>query len=376
MKIKNTLLLLPFIFAVACSNSSPDKKGFELKGQLNNSHKEKIILEQMTIEGIKRIDSIEIDEKGEFKMTPVIAEIGFYRLSLSEKNLATFIFNPDEKVTVTGDARNIGNTYKVNGSPDSKLFWDVNQVSMNNYNQRDSLQKVFQLFMGVVKDSMRIDSMSKALERPYTALVDSHNRYLQSFIEKNNTSFASLAAIQQLKSEDFIQTYFILDKGLFAKYPNSLYIKSFHESVESLKKIAIGSLAPDIIMNTPDGKPLSLSSLRGKVVLVDFWASWCGPCRAENPNVVRAYNKYKAKGFDVFSVSLDKDVEKWKAAIQKDNLSWSNHVCDFQFWQSPVVKLYNFQAIPTNVLIDKKGIILAKSLRGEELEKKLAEIFK
>ncbi len=382
MKLRNTLLLMPFIMIVACSNSNPEK-GFEIKGKLDNAHGNSIYLEQMSVEGNKKLDSAVLDDKGEFKMTTLITEIGFYRLRLAEKNSATFIFAPDEKVSITGDATNLQTTYKVDGSPDSKLFWDVNSSSMKNYRQRDSLQQVFQLFVNGVKDSARVDSISKALEKPYTALLDTHNKYLQTFIEKNNTSFAALAAIQQLKPDEYPDTYLKLDESLFAKYPNSSYVKSFHESMgklkqasEAAKKVAIGQPAPEINFNNREGKPLALSSLKGKYVLVDFWASWCGPCRKENPNVVAMYNKYKAKGFDIYSVSLDTDAEKWKAAIIKDNLSWSNHVCDFMPWQSPVVKLYNFQGIPTNVLLDKNGVIIGKSLRGEELEKKLAEIFK
>ncbi len=383
MKLKNTLLLLPFVFGMACSTSNSATAGFELKGKLSNPHNENLVLEQMSTDGIKKIDSVTLDESGSFKLTSAIKEIGFYRLRISERNFATFIFSPDEKVTITGDAGNLGNTYTVSGSPDSKLFWDVNQASMKNYMKLDSIQKAFQLFMSVVKDSNRVDSMSKALQGPYEGMVAAHNKYLIHFVESNTTSFAALAAVQQLQGDEFIPTYVKLDEGLFKKYPTSPYIKSFHESVaqqkqkgEAEKKVAIGQPAPEITMNTPEGKPLSLSSLKGKVVLVDFWASWCGPCRKENPNVVRAYNKYKSKGFDIFSVSLDKEATNWKAAIAKDGLSWTNHVCDFQFWQSPVVKLYNFNGIPTNVLIDRNGIIIAKSLRGEDLENKLAEIFK
>lgn len=377
MKLFSGLLILPFAAMVACSNTSTSNTPFELNGKLKNPSGETVYLEQLAAGGVKQIDTAVLDENGAFSIHCNLPEIGFYRLRISERNFATLILDTNEHVNIDGDAKDLGNTYSVDGSPESKLFWDVNQASMKNYRLRDSIQKVFQNFVAAAgNDSIRIDSMSNALEQPYTALVDSHNAYLKNFIETNTTSFASLAAIQQLVPEDFFSTYQKLDAGLFAKFPNSSYVKSFHEAIAAQSKLAPGSEAPEITMNTFDGTPLSLSSLRGKIVLVDFWASWCGPCRAENPNVVAAYKKYKDKGFDVFSVSLDKDADKWKQAVMKDGLAWKNHVCDFKYWQSPVIQLYNFSAIPTNVLLDKEGKILAKNLRGEALEQKLAELFK
>ncbi|MES2396214.1 MAG: TlpA disulfide reductase family protein [Bacteroidota bacterium] len=378
MKLKNITLVLPIILLAACSNTNPQSgNGFELKGKLSNPHGETLYLELMAPSGLIGIDTAILDEKGEFTMNPDIKEPGFYRLKTSEKNFATLILDANQKVTLTGDVSDLGTTYNTEGSPDSKLFLETNKESTKNYKKRDSLQNVFQAFAGNgTTDPVRVDSLSKILEKEYNTLLAQHNKYLQNIIEKNPTSLASLAAIQQLPAEDFLETYIKTDEILFAKYPNSPYVKSFHDDVASKKKLAIGTVAPEITMNTPEGKPLSLSSQKGKVVLVDFWASWCGPCRAENPNVVKAYNKYKSKGFDVFNVSLDADPTKWKQAIEKDNLTWSNHICDFKAWQSPVVALYGFKGIPYNVLLDKEGKIIAKNLRGEDLEKKLAEIFK
>lgn len=376
LRLINFIIAVAVLLASACSDStSTANANFELSGKLGNAHGDTLILERMSTDGLKGVDTVALDENGEFKMSLEIPEIGFYRLKTSDRNFATFIFEPGQKVNITGDAADLGNTYTVEGSEDSKLFWEVNKASAESYRKRDSLQKIFQAFVNLTKmDSLRIDSMSNELEKPYTELVNQHNQYLKDFIEKHSSSFAALAAIQQLQPDEFMDTYFKLDDGLFAKYPNSSYIKAFHDGVANSRKLAVGTLAPEILMNTPAEKPLALSSLKGKVVLIDFWASWCGPCRAENPNVVAAYNKYKSKGFDIYSVSLDKDMEKWKGAIREDGLIWPSHVCDFKFWQSPVVALYNFNAIPTNVLIDKEGKILAKNLRGEELEEKLKQI--
>ncbi|MGB3946864.1 MAG: TlpA disulfide reductase family protein [Bacteroidia bacterium] len=378
LNLKQIAIAIPVILLAACSNTNPQTTGnTELKGKFENGNGGKVYLDMMTSTGYKAIDTATMNENGEFTMNLEVHEPVFYRIKVSDRSFATLLLNEKEQAFITGDAGNLLYTYNIEGSPDSKIFREISMASSKNYRQRDSLQAVFQTFMSTHQnDPAATENISKSIEKEYNTLIESHNNFLVSIIEKNIGSLASLGAAEQLQEDKYLPIVFKLDDALFKKYPNSSYAKMFHDDVTSKRVLSMGAVAPEITMNTPDGKPLSLSSLKGKVVLVDFWASWCGPCRAENPNVVKAYEKYKAKGFDIFSVSLDKDAEKWKAAIIKDKLTWNSHICDFQQWQSPVVKLYNFKGIPYNVLLDKEGKIIAKNLRGEDLETKLAEIFK
>ena len=146
------------------------------------------------------------------------------------------------------------------------------------------------------------------------------------------------------------------------------------QALRSVKNTSIGTEAPNISLQDPKGKTIELKSLRGKVVLLDFWAAWCRPCRMENPNVVAMYKKYKNKGFTVYSVSLDKTREAWVQAIQQDGLEWENHVSDLQYWNSAGARLYNVSSIPATFLIGKDGKIIDKNLRGAALEAKLMQI--
>ena len=174
-----------------------------------------------------------------------------------------------------------------------------------------------------------------------------------------------------------------MESAYVKKYPKSPITASLSQQVAQIESgykeyelLKSGNKpAPEIALNTPEGNELRLSSLKGKVVLIDFWASWCGPCRKENPNVIRLYNKYKNKGFTIYSVSLDEDGQKWKDAIEMDGLVWPNHVSDLKGWQTPLTQVYGFNSIPHTVLVDRKGNIIEIGLRGIELEQKLEEIF-
>jgi thiol-disulfide isomerase/thioredoxin len=227
------------------------------------------------------------------------------------------------------------------------------------------------------KSSEQLTQMIKGVRSKPTQAEQA--TYLNAYADTCKNPFVAYVAVSNTPIDQYYTTYEKVIKLLEQKIPQSRFTAELKSTVlrtMAAANTAIGKVPPDLKLSSPDGKTYSLSDLRGKVVLLDFWASWCGPCRKENPVVVAAYNAYKAKGFEIYSVSLDKSVEPWKAAIEKDQLSWQYHVSDLGGWNSQAAAAYAVGSIPQNFLLDKDGKIIAKNLRGEALEAKLAEVMK
>ena len=389
--MKNQLRILFFVSVLwflvsACDNKAPSD--FQLKGKIAGSNGEFISLVDINSSAVKTIDSIKVDENGEFVFTKKVPNKGFYNIQISPSNYATIIADSTEKIIFEGNAKTISEGYKITGSPDADVFLKFNSETKKNLKEmesirmnQDSIRRVYEAYMNTTNKKVELDSLSNALEPTFNAfsekykkLADETQTYVKKFIDENSSSFASLAAVQMLSPERDIVYYVKVAEALTKKYSNVENLKSFQAYVDQKKLTAIGMPAPEIQMNDKDGKPIALSSLKGKVVVLDFWASWCKPCRAENPFVVELYNTYKSKGLDIYSVSLDFNKDAWLKAIDQDKLTWKNHVCDMKQWQSPVVALYGFTGIPYTCLIDKEGRIAGKNLQGPELKMKLMEL--
>jgi peroxiredoxin len=196
---------------------------------------------------------------------------------------------------------------------------------------------------------------------------------MKHFVEEHLGKFVTLQAIAMLNPDTDLNLFKKTSELLSEKYLNNPFVMNFSSSVASLTKLAPGTIAPNFTISTPDDKPISLNDFKGKYVLIDFWASWCRPCRAQNPELVALYKKFKGKNFEIFGISLDQNKDAWVQAIAADKLTWPQG-SDLQYWNSAPAKLYNITFIPFNYLIGPDGTILAKNLTGKDLENKLQEL--
>ena len=293
-------------------------------------------------------DTISLDSKGHFKLEySGISEPLFFALMLSQPRspMLHVILLPKEKVAM-------------NFAYDSV----INALQINSVKGSDNME-VYRKFNNFMVNASKDASLQGQLADNVEKLISDNSTILMS---------AFIVTYFESAFEQYATLYKKVRDALIGKYAGNDFVRHLDDKVRTA--IIVGMEAPDIVMAGRDGLTRRLSDLRGKVVLIDFWASWCRPCRMENPNVVRIYKQYHDQGFDIFSVSLDNSREKWLEAIEADGLIWENHVSDLHGWSSSGGKLYGINSIPATVLIDREGNVVARNLRGQELENKVKEI--
>ena len=330
----------------------------------------------------EHVDSVKLDANGKGTMHPQVMPLDFYALSLSPNDMTVVILDSTESVSIEATAGKLGEPLSVTGSAHSDVMYGFFKEAKAFDEEKQELVKRI--------NADRADT--GAIER-INKLNDQFYMRCRAFVSEHKSSPAALAAVNRLNIQNELPLFQQVRDALKNTIPKSEYYIGFRDQVGRMEKqaeamkaqeeqmarldnlIPVGSEAPDFSQPTPDGKALSLSSLRGKVVLIDFWASWCKPCRMENPNVKRVYEQYKGKGFEIIGVSLDRDKGAWTGAIAQDGLPWK-HVSDLGFWNNAAAQQYGVSSIPYTVLVDREGKVLGKNLRGPALEEKLADVFK
>jgi peroxiredoxin len=359
-------LFIVFSFAAFLSAcSTPDS--FVIKGEIEGKDNEKVALMKF-VEGRWSVEDTTRITNGEFELNGSVELPEMRAVMLGKKNVLAQFFAENGVIKIKADADSIDNA-EITGSSSNDEFTVFTDE-----------MKRFSKEVNILQNEYNSARMSRDEERQnkaridFEAMIDNQRIFAKNYIRENISSttapFVALWQLsEQLESKEIDELIASFDPSI----SNSIYITQLKKKADEKRVLGVGAVAPDFTMNNQEGQPVALSSLRGKVVLIDFWASWCQPCRHENPNVVKLYNEYKEKGFDIIGVSLDRDKKSWIKAIEDDQLEW-NHVSDLKFWDNVVAKQYKVKSIPHTVLVDKDGKIIAKNLKGEQLAQKLAEI--
>ena len=376
--IRQSILLFGIAFlSLSAEAQELSPKDFSVKGKVKNGAKgEKVILGRATSNGSSvKLDSAQLGADGSFALKGVENDRGsFFQINIADRQKVVLLVEGGETFNVvadgtTRDEKGKGGNAEVTGSKNMEYYAQIDQL-MRGFAAKVTVWNEEFAAAEEKKDTKKIQEVQTAYAKADQERLD----VIKKLLPEMGTSLVALfTANNFLTPDNDIEILKKLADDYEKVTPTPTLAKGFIGQIKRIAGVAVGQQAPDFTLNSPDGKPVALSSLRGKFVLIDFWASWCGPCRMENPNVVRMYDKFKDKGFDIYGVSLDDNEKAWKTAIERDKLKWQ-HGSELKKWNSGVAQSYGVNAIPATFLIDKDGKIIAKNLRGPALESKLTEL--
>lgn len=366
MKKLTWLLALCLIILASCSN----KDSFTVEGKFQNAvPQSKVYLYGILNSNSVPIDSTVLSDEGEFKFTKATKGVDFFKVGANRNEYVIIAKNGDE-IKLSADLNDEAMSYALSGADEADKLQEYNTFHNKITAKMAAIQASFEKQVDANPDKR--DMIAEQLRPEMAKTTEELINFILKFAKENPKSLTSFYAMNSLSPSEYEKEFIEYSDNIKSNFNDNAAVTEFLVRMAKLKTVQVGQQAPAFSMTTIDGKTVNLADFKGKYVLLDFWASWCMPCRQENPNVLKAYNTYKDKNFTVFGLSLDKDPKAWAQAVAADGLTWT-HASELKDFEGPTVRLYQIEAIPSSFLLDPNGKIIAKNLRGEELNQFLAK---